>query len=1302
MRTAVAFPVLVVACLTVTRALGQGNPITNGGFEQLDAAGRPADWSLMAPFAIETADVHSGAHALRLTLKLPGGPDPGLNRAWGENSGQRDGMVDRVKGGIRFWYKANSADAASGLVFVVIPMSGVPREVGVGRARWTVPSDHVGDGQWHQGAFAYDYSANADVKWVHVGIRLYTDNVDLLVDDFKWVPEVGPVLSLGALEITESPGSEGESCQVAVAVKNVGDAPLPAGRAVLLLPDGLSAEPPEAATPTLGPQEDATVPFRVTGRRTALGAAIEATATAAGQTASGSVKLEAKLSSLRLAAERMLVRLHEPTVVRLLGRNDGTAILQAPRASLSAPEGLQIEPIAGLREALPGAESELAAWRVSVDEPSLNVPLVASVAGLALVARTQLVAPERMPEPPAIDGGAYARVTGDQAVIGTRSTRLALARQPAGWGVGVLQCRRGRWRPLALLPRLGLVATPEHEVPVMLRRASASGGGDAATLLLEGSLRVSGQVWAARVALTARAGGDLIGYELRLTPAVDSGILAIEGPMLYAGELGGDAREDAILPGLEWLIAGEDSSSALDFRPEHPDRVRNVPHPYKVTVPAVGMKLGDSVLGLLWDSPNKQNLPEAMGPESVVFSSPNRLQGPNNHLVGLMLPGAGIGMPENAMRAEKPLPVQAGQELVLRADLLAAPEGRDSLVALDRWFQLHGYPEPLPMPRGDARSELAFSLRGYSKQNALWNPEWGCWYSDLIVGFNPDRGPAHELLIGSRVLGDGVEAQQAAALAGEVMGADERQRAYALEFRSSAGALGDLAARARGLIASQDADGTWRFSGKHAKAGWTAEAIDYDYLGAEGASEVGLSAPSAAAVLEYALLSGDGQAEKAGLAALKAMRQFRVPRAAQVWECPVHSPDILASSVAIDAYLLGYELTGEREYLEDAIYWARTGLPFVYVWNAPDQPVMHGASIPIFGATAYGLSWLGVAVQWNGMAYADSLRNLARYDGSFCWDRVAQNLLVSGMYQQATEGDRLAQWPDAMNFIVGRPGLHGQTPPCFKPTSLIYASLDEQNWWHSTPRIRCARRGRERIALRSPADLARIKWDRDALRFEARFAKYQWGAVEAVGVSRPTEVRVDGRTIAEAADLAAADGPAWRYHGGIATLEVRLTRPGSAWIEALGVTRAPVTVVVERIDFGFDADPEGWAPASGLSAFTVRDGVLATEVTGADPYMTRGSLSVPGQAADILVLTMSSTSQGGTSLYFGNETGGFDPARTMGVDLPADGQMHTVRVPVGDHAQWAGHTITALRIDPGSGEQAGAVRIDSVRLERGK
>jgi len=52
-------------------------------------------------------------------------------------------------------------------------------------------------------------------------------------------------------------------------------------------------------------------------------------------------------------------------------------------------------------------------------------------------------------------------------------------------------------------------------------------------------------------------------------------------------------------------------------------------------------------------------------------------------------------------------------------------------------------------------------------------------------------------------------------------------------------------------------------------------------------------------------MTGERKALEAGLKALKAMKKFNVPRAAQVWEIPVHTPDILAASDAIDANIEG-------------------------------------------------------------------------------------------------------------------------------------------------------------------------------------------------------------------------------------------------------------------------------------------------------------------------------------------------------------------------------------------------------------
>ena len=1043
------------------------------------------------------------------------------------------------------------------------------------------------------------------------------------------------------------------------------------------------------------------------GARGGAGAARALTVAAeiGGQSVDATLPLRPELALVGLTGERMIVKSGESVVVSLVVRNTGTVAAPAPGAHLDLPEGLTASLLPGEARVRPGTEAAVLRWRIAALAPAALATLRVRVDGVRDEATLPLVIAERLPADMPVSGPVYARVEGDQAVVGTEKTRLVLARNAGGFGLGALQTRSGgKWRTVAWLPRLGLLATERGESVLAADQASAVRDGTGARLLLQGDTTAGGVTWSVRWELSARSGEESIGYSLSAKANGRAAVLALEGPMLYAGEGTPEVREDAIVPGLEWLVRGEESSSALDFRPDHPDRLRYVPHPYKVTVPAVGMRFGDTAVGLLWPPPPQQQTSALAGPASLVFASPNRFEGHRNHLMGLQLPAVGERLPENGRRAGKPLVVVAGQSLSLSADLLVVSGAKDSLVALDRWFARYGVADPLPFPRGDARAEIAFSLRGYFRERALWNPEWRKWYSDLIVGFHPTDAPAKDLLWGADLLQTGPVAAEARALAAEVLGGDERSREERTQHRADPAALQAWARRVRGLTASQAADGSWRFAGD--KAGeWPAQGANYRVLGPVGASEVGLSAAHAADVLGYALVSGDPEARAAGVKALAAMRAFRVPRAAQVWEVPVHTPDILASARAVDAFLAGYHLTGDAAYLRDAVYWARTGLPFVYVWNPHDQPAMRGATIPVLGGTSYVLSWLGVAVQWNGLAYARSLLDLAEVDNSFPWERVAENIVRSAMYQQATEGPRLAQWPDALNFIAGRKGPHGSTPPCFQPATILHLTFRLLGQ-RMDPVTVPVRQGKEQIALRGTATFTDANWTGDKVRFTAACAPLQRGTLEVVGITRPREVRVNGAVLPARAGEWAAGGAAWRWHEGVAGLEVRLPAPGRHVIEVEGVSCAAVAAqppVLREIEFRFDRDTEGWIAAHDLAPLAAAGGRLESTTTGADPYLVREGLYVQGRPGDVLVIRLSLQGGGaGGSVFWGTlAQPGFAPARELPFTLAPAGSAQEIRVPVGKHAGWAGQIVTSLRVDPGGGAPAVALAIHSIRLEGG-
>jgi hypothetical protein len=233
----------------------------------------------------------------------------------------------------------------------------------------------------------------------------------------------------------------------------------------------------------------------------------------------------------------------------------------------------------------------------------------------------------------------------------------------------------------------------------------------------------------------------------------------------------------------------------------------------------------------------------------------------------------------------------------------------------------------------------------------------------------------------------------------------------------------------RGLIRSQRADGGWVFQPGNAQQ---------KDLGAVGDSVLGICAHRAMTLLRHARITGDTNALAAGERALHFMEQFRVPRGSQVWECPMYEPDILAAGYAVRAYHDAWRVTGNPRWLHNAVYWAETGVPFIYLWGQADKPMMLGATIPVFGSTFYTHTWLAVPVQWCGLVYAyhvlhlaedlaqaplppsDSPLPLALNFKPADWRRLVELITVSGLYQQYADGPRIGSYPDSITRFEQR------------------------------------------------------------------------------------------------------------------------------------------------------------------------------------------------------------------------------------------------------------------------------------------
>jgi len=159
-----------------------------------------------------------------------------------------------------------------------------------------------------------------------------------------------------------------------------------------------------------------------------------------------------------------------------------------------------------------------------------------------------------------------------------------------------------------------------------------------------------------------------------------------------------------------------------------------------------------------------------------------------------------------------------------------------------------------------------------------------------------------------------------------------------------------------------------------------------------------------------------------------------VPRGAQTWEIPLHTPDILAAAHLVRAYTLGYELSGDTRLLEQARSWAWTGVPFVYLTAPTPAPVGLYNTIAVLGATGWRAPvWIGLPVQWCGLVYADALYRFAGHDPGGPWKRLADGIVSAGVQHTwpLSDADRGGLLPDSYQLLCNCATARRSTrPPC--------------------------------------------------------------------------------------------------------------------------------------------------------------------------------------------------------------------------------------------------------------------------------
>lgn len=1241
-----------------------GGQLTNGSFEELDENRFPIGWRWFTrdrdnAFVRVTTRAFEGRYALYMEALRP--VVVGVNRRYpvgepGRPIPKLGALLPVKKGAIIFRYQLIKATTDNVRVYV-IPMKEDNYEGGASRAVYVLPPQFSGDGKWHRGVLAFDFSDKPEIRAVQIGLRINEGGepspAAVIFDAFQLVTGAGWHLRLDSARIEEGirPGWHGFFL---LRLQNTGDEPAPV-TVRFKAPADFEIRPFEIPE-RIGPGETATVSWSLRGLR------LEGTRFTvewdADREATEMLRYRCRplLNLLSFGFSSAVLFLRREHRLHLRLANEGDALLENLRISISVGEGVRLlAPSDRTLLNLPPGRKILT-WRV---RPEKLGPITATVrVGLrrpfSLQARATVSRPIR-------------RGQGTLSVT-TKRLRALFPRNPFGYGVFAIEVWDGkRWRRFALSPQLLLLSFLDLRRRPSFRPIYAKEGEPLPNggLLFPFKWRqeFEGTVWKGDIRF--EPDGEDIKVSWRLQANREKYLLGVQGPLLFVGDNAFGRRKGmALLPGIYWLLADESSNEPRYADPPH--HLHVVPHPYELTQPLMVVAYDGIFIGLMWEANQQWGEGDGRGAETglcpqPLFASPNHISDQDNHLLGLMLPNVPRWVEENGIWAKRFFLLRPGASVRLTAWIIGGKG--DVLDAYDRYFAK--FPLP-PIPKRPYPDEETFRRSHVGKRSYR--------YGRLLKWLQ----------------------------------ALER---FALEDARL-----------------QRDDGSWGFQiggGTQERLKQFAPHRSLSDYGEPGDTTVGTCTfvdRRATALLRYARVTGSEGALRRGMEGIRFIdRSFVRPEGAQTWEVPLHCPDVLAAANVIHTYLEAWQITDDRYWLERALYWAKTGLPFIYLWNPPDRPtMMRYASIPVFGASFFVFPWFGKPVQWNGLDYAYSLLKLAKalkalkgrpkdrwHDPNF-WRHLAEGITICSVQQQAAVNHPKGNYPDSVTLTYDyRPNDKGIISPQKLVRNLwLLADPSDDPMDYETVIIGDEKEGVLRVT--SEASVLKAHWDGKTLRvtlLRPQGIKEVFTLI--AGTTEPQRVFLNDRVIPPPSPSSALPSW-WRYDSRRKQIILRLHLDRLENILRLvGIT--PVRyeglgVLWENPiwEFDTDGDPEGWIAVHDLTPITVYGGVLKTKSTGIDPYMHSPPLQLNAKDFRTLVLRIRikfplGAHPIGQIFWVRADDARWDERKSLRFSLPTDGRWHTITVNLRRSPEWKG-VITQLRFDPGTGKGI-IVGIDFLRLE---
>ncbi len=604
---------------------------------------------------------------------------------------------------------------------------------------------------------------------------------------------------------------------------------------------------------------------------------------------------------------------------------------------------------------------------------------------------------------------------GESVALDNGHLRLVMFKRLGGWGWGEIYTPEGKL--MAVLDHLGEVMLRDQDIPMRLeadtfRRESTPEGerlvfAVRATVVSEKLKGTSFDNWmhyplkapclVGEVSITLLADQPLLKIAHRLKATGNYYARYIRGPWLRVGEASfGVAKDDSILPGVEWTVDDEWSSGPDWFK--DPWALRAVPHPNKVAIPLMALSHEGTGIGLSWN-PNQTVTRwfnyRGHHPQPV-FATPNFIDRMNNSLFGLMVPDASIEGHENEVYAEQPLELRIDQRIDFDSEIWLT-RGRSLDVVTD-WVKRHGLPDP-GAPRWPFEETLDRIAQAYNTN---------FWHEGKGFGTYQHGGPRPRVPAFVRqYMAEHPDAEVTKALQAKVDWCEaqqEKPREESAAPPSAEETRAALIARGKKILENQREDGGFFFDpdGLHyRKDDFTVARAFIEPMGLAGDAALDLSVTPIRDLLDIAEKTGDATFREAAHKALEFCMPLTRPEAGDFWETPLHAPNLFAAGHAAIAFYTGYQAFGDPRYKEKAIYWIRAILPFTHLWEPKGMPMLYNTKPCLCSSDWYFANWVRDHVQWEVLAvFAESARLGFRWDEidpEIDWRRFHEGITMAAM-----------------------------------------------------------------------------------------------------------------------------------------------------------------------------------------------------------------------------------------------------------------------------------------------------------------